>query len=83
MIGAAPSASCAVATRRFDLALDLLQGAGPDEQVLERGDLVGAEVGGTEPLQQGLVGGFGPRRGERDERRRLAFAQVVADRLAR
>ena len=68
----------------FDLPLDLLEGAGADEEVLERGDLVGAEVVGTRAAAAAaLIGRFGPRRGERDQRRRLAFAQVVADGLAR
>ena len=60
-IGAVARAACVSPTRRSISALDLLERAGADEQVLERGDLVGVEVRRTEPPKQCPVGGSGSR----------------------
>src|SRR2546430_13261574 len=66
----------------LDAALDLVDGTGVDEQGLQSCDLGVVEVGRAQVLEPARRRPGRARRGRGDERRELALAQVVADRLA-
>src|SRR6266480_825316 len=65
-----------------DAALDLVDGTGVDEHGLQSGDLGVIEVGPAQVLEPARRRPGRARRSRGDERRELALAQVVTDRLA-
>src|ERR1700716_3659302 len=67
----------------LDVALDLVDGTSVDEHGLQSGDLGVIEVGPAQVLEPAHRRPGRARRSRGDERRELALAQVVADRLAR
>src|SRR5438105_4219755 len=67
----------------LDAGLDLHARAGFDQHVLERADVAVGEIAVAEPAEQAGAGAGGPGRRSRHERRQLALAEVVTDRLAR
>src|SRR5437588_10168491 len=67
----------------LDAGLDLRARAGLDQHVLERADVAVGEITVAEPAEQAGAGAGSPGRRSRHERRQLALAEVVTDRLAR
>src|SRR5262249_4352599 len=65
-----------------DLVLDLVERARLYEDIAQRLHVIDREAGGAEARKYRAIAGRRDGVSRRDERRRLAFAQVVADRLA-
>ena len=57
--------------------------AGVDDDLLDPDDLVGVEIGGTDAVEHDTLRAVGRGDGAGEQWRRLALAQVTADRLAR
>ena len=81
-IGACSIAATAASVRARDVVLELGERAGVDDHLLDAGDTVTVEAGSADAGQHGeLLGVRTPDRAG-EQRRRLALAEVVADRLA-